>query len=145
MRKTMAAMAAVAAFGLAGMVPAAAQPMQLEITGADGAPVMGDPAKGAQVFNQCKQCHTIQAGQNRIGPTLYQIIGRQTGTVEGFRYSKANQESGITWTQQELFVYLENPRAKIPGTTMAFAGLKNAEQRANLIAYLIQESNKPAQ
>jgi cytochrome c len=73
---------------------------------------------------------------NRVGPSLHGIVGRTAGTIEGFRYSPANKNSGITWTEEQLFTYLEDPRKTIPGTFMAFAGIKDPQQRADLIAYL---------
>jgi cytochrome c len=117
---------------------AAATPVALEITGH----ATGDPVAGKKVFAQCMACHVVAAGQNRVGPSLYGVIGRTAGTVEGFRYSDANKNSGIVWTEQKLFEYLENPRATIPGTIMAFAGLKKPEDRANVIAYIKAESAK---
>ncbi|MDX2238970.1 MAG: cytochrome c family protein [Hyphomonadaceae bacterium] len=119
---------------------AAAALVQLAITDASGATLSGDPTRGQRVFLQCQTCHTIQAGVNRVGPSLHGIIGRQAGTVAGFRYSEANRSSGITWTEQELYTYLENPRAKIPGTIMAFNGLRDSQQRADVIAYLKQNT-----
>lgn len=119
---------------------AAATLVQLAITDASGAQLSGDTTRGQRVFLQCQTCHTIQAGVNRVGPSLHGIIGRQAGTVAGFRYSDANRGSGITWTEQELYSYLENPRAKIPGTIMAFNGLRDSQQRADVIAYLKQNT-----
>lgn len=116
--------------------PALAEPIALDVTGEDGAALTGDPEAGANVFKQCATCHSIKAGENRTGPSLRGIIGRTAGTVEGYNYSKANRESGIVWSEQELFVYLENPRKAIPGTKMAFVGLKKPTDRANIIAYL---------
>lgn len=95
-----------------------------------------DPAHGAQVFMQCKTCHVTDPGQNRTGPSLSGIVGRAAGTVEGFTYTPANKDSGITWTKEKLFQYLENPQRVVPGTKMAFAGLKAAQDRADVIAYL---------
>jgi cytochrome c len=71
-----------------------------------------------------------------VGPSLYQIVGRESGTVTGFKYSAANQNSDIVWTEENLFTYLENPQASIPGTIMAFPGLRNPQDRADVIAYL---------
>ncbi|MBI1186168.1 MAG: c-type cytochrome [Alphaproteobacteria bacterium] len=119
---------------------AAAEPVALEITH-NGAQMTGDPAAGERVFAQCRTCHSPEAGQNRTGPSLHGIIGRQAGTVPGFRYSNANRTSGITWTEQELFNYLENPRQRIPGTIMSFVGLRDAQQRADVIAYLKQTTS----
>jgi cytochrome c len=114
--------------------------IELAIQDASGATLSGDPERGERVFAQCQSCHSIDAGVNRTGPSLHGIIGRVAGSVEGFRYSDANRNSGITWSEQELFDYLENPRARVPGTTMAFAGIRNAQQRADLIAHLKHES-----
>ncbi len=96
----------------------------------------GDAAAGEKVFLQCKSCHVLEPGQNRIGPSLAGIIGRAAGTVEGYNYTEANANSGITWTKEKMFQYLENPMRVIPGTKMAFAGLKDAQDRADVIAYL---------
>ncbi|MBY0568764.1 MAG: cytochrome c family protein [Hyphomonadaceae bacterium] len=116
--------------------PPAATLIQLAITDASGATLSGDTARGQRIFAQCATCHSPDAGVNRVGPSLHGIVGRRAGTVTGFRYSDANRNSGITWTEQELFTYLENPRARVPGTIMAFVGLRNPQQRADVIAYL---------
>lgn len=121
------------------MATALAEPVATEITGPDGAKMMGDPVAGQKVFKQCQTCHVNEPGKNKVGPTLWGIIGRTAGTVEGYNYSKANKESGIVWTEQAMFEYLENPRATIPGTKMTFAGLKKPEDRVNVIAYLQED------
>ena len=102
------------------------------------APAMaaGDVAKGAIVFNQCKVCHVVEKGVNRVGPSLWGVVGRKSGSVPGYTYSKANKESGIVWTAAELNTYLEAPQKVVKGTKMAFAGLKKPEDRANVIAFL---------
>ena len=100
------------------------------------ASLTGDAAKGEKVFLQCKVCHTIEAGVNKIGPSLHAIIGRHSGEIPGFAYSPANKNSGITWSEEELYTYLEAPQKVIPGTKMAFAGLKKPQDRADVIAYL---------
>ena len=97
----------------------------------------GDAAAGAQLFKaQCGACHSTEAGKNGVGPSLAGVIGRKSGSVPGFRYSAANRDAAITWNAEVLDHYLTNPREVIPGTIMPFAGLSNATQRANLIAYL---------
>lgn len=116
--------------------PPAETLVTLNITDASGAQLSGDTARGQRIFAQCATCHSPEAGVNRVGPSLHGIIGRPAGSVPGFRYSDANRNSGITWTEQELFTYLENPRARVPGTIMAFVGLRNPQQRADVIAYL---------
>jgi cytochrome c len=100
------------------------------------ADLAGDPAKGEKLFLQCKTCHALEAGENRIGPSLHGIIGQHSGTVAGFSYSVANKNSGISWTPAKLFQFLEKPQRVIPGTKMAFAGISVAQNRADLIAYL---------
>jgi cytochrome c len=116
--------------------PPAETLIALDITDATGAQLSGDTARGKRIFAQCATCHSPEQGVNRVGPSLYGIVGRHSGSIPGFRYSEANRNSGITWTEQEMFNYLENPRARIPGTIMAFVGLRNAQQRADVIAYL---------
>ena len=96
-----------------------------------------DAEAGARVFRtQCGACHVVEAGKNRVGPSMHGIVGRTSGTVEGFRYSAANKNANITWTPEVLDKYLTNPKEMIPGTTMAYVGLRNATQRADLIAFL---------
>ena len=96
----------------------------------------GDPVAGAKVFTACKVCHATTAGKNMIGPTLFGVVGRTSGSVKGFNYSAANKAGHIKWTPDNLFTYLLNPRKMVPGTTMAYAGLPDPQKRANLIAYL---------
>ena len=100
------------------------------------ASLTGDPTNGGKVFVQCKTCHVVEEGQNRIGPSLHGIIGRTAGQVPNFNYSTANKSSGIVWTEDVLFEYLEDPRKKVPGTKMIFAGLKKPQDRADVIAWL---------
>jgi cytochrome c len=102
----------------------------------------GDAAKGAKLFKtKCSQCHTVNAAEgNKQGPNLHGVLGREAGTVEGFSYTKANSESGIKWDEQHLFQYLLDPKKYVPGTKMVFAGLKKPEERADLIAFLKQNS-----
>lgn len=120
---------------------ALAAPMPLDIKDDSGKALTGDPDLGAQVFKRCAVCHSINAGQNKIGPSLHGVVGRTAGSVPGFNYSSANKSSGIVWTEQKLFAYLEHPQKVVPGTKMAFVGLPNPEDRANVIAYL--KTNSP--
>lgn len=96
----------------------------------------GDATAGEAVFAQCSACHVVDPGVNRTGPSLAGIVGRVAGSVEGYNYTPANADSGITWTAEKMFQYLENPARVIPGTKMAFAGLPEAQDRADVIAYL---------
>ncbi|MFZ4383206.1 MAG: c-type cytochrome [Sandarakinorhabdus sp.] len=96
----------------------------------------GDAAQGEVVFAQCKACHVVDAGKNRVGPSLWAVVGRTAGTVPGFTYSKANKDSGVAWTEDVLYKYLEAPQKFMPGTKMAFGGLKKPQDRADVIAYL---------
>jgi cytochrome c len=96
----------------------------------------GDAAAGESVFAQCRTCHVTEPGVNRIGPSLAGIVGREAGKVQGYQYTPANANSGITWSPEKLFQYLENPQRVVPGTKMAFAGIRDPQQRANLIAWL---------
>lgn len=96
-----------------------------------------DAAAGQSVFKgNCAACHAPVAGRNLAGPSLFGVVGRKAGSVEGFHYSAANKASGMVWDSATLDPYLEAPRKIIPGTTMGFAGVKDARKRADLIAYL---------
>ena len=99
-----------------------------------------DVENGQSVYRQCRACHQIGAGaKNLVGPSLTGIIGRKAGTVEGFNYSQANKDAGakgLTWDEETLLKYLENPLGFMPGTKMAYAGLKEEGDRKDMIAYL---------
>jgi cytochrome c len=96
----------------------------------------GDPAAGEKVFNKCKACHVADEAQNRVGPHLVGLFGRQAGSVEGFKYSDAMKGSGVTWSEETISEYIADPRGYIKGNRMAFVGLKDEEDIANLVAYL---------
>lgn len=106
------------------------------LDGTKFADMKGDAVHGEAVFAQCKTCHVIEAGVNRIGPSLAGLVGRKAGEVAGYTYSAANKGSGITWTAEKLYQYLEKPARVVPGTKMAFAGLPKGQDRADVIAYL---------
>ncbi len=96
-----------------------------------------DPAAGKAVFNaNCSICHSVQPGKNMVGPSLFGVVGRKTGSVPGFHYSAANQNANLTWDQATLDKYLQSPRSVIPGTIMTYGGMKDDTKRADLIAYL---------
>ena len=98
-----------------------------------------DPAKGEKVFTQCRACHQVgESAKNTVGPILNGLFGRKAGTVDGYNYSKANSESGLTWDEPTFIEYIKNPRAKIPGTKMVFAGIKDEAKIEDLVAFLKQ-------
>lgn len=118
---------------VATAAPAAATPVAY-------ASLTGDPVAGEKTFAQCKACHQAVEGKNGVGPSLAGIVGRTAGQVAGFSYSAANKNSGIVWKEETMFEYLEAPQKFMPGTKMAFAGLKKPQDRANVIAYLKTKS-----
>jgi cytochrome c len=96
-----------------------------------------DAAAGEQVFKKCLPCHSIGPGaKNKVGPELNGLDGRHSGTASGYSYSTANKNSGIVWNEQTFKEYIKDPRAKIAGTKMIFAGIKNEKDIDNLWAYL---------
>jgi cytochrome c len=122
------------------------------LTIAAGARAEGDAAAGAKVFARCMQCHTLEPGKNRVGPSLAGVFGRAPGAVEGFNYSPEYREAaakGLRWSEDALVKYLENPRRFLADflgqptakTRMAFT-LPKAEERQNVVAYLKQAASK---
>ncbi|WP_019171294.1 c-type cytochrome [Pseudaminobacter salicylatoxidans] len=104
-----------------------------------------DAAAGEKVFNRCKACHVVDKDENRVGPSLMNVIGRTAGTHPNYQYSPAMVEAGkngTVWNDETLEQYLRNPKAMIKGTKMAFAGLKNDKDIVNVVAYLEQFSKK---
>jgi cytochrome c len=95
----------------------------------------GDPVRGEQLYGRCIGCHALE--RNRTGPQHCGLVGRQAGTVEGFRYSEAMVQSGIVWTPEELDRFLADPLGTIPGTRMGYAGMDEPQDRTDLIAYLL--------
>ena len=98
-----------------------------------------DAAAGKSSFNKCLACHAIGEGaKNKVGPELNGIDGRKSGTAEGYSYSDANKNSGITWNKEQFLDYIKDPKAKIPGTKMVFAGIKKETEANDLWAFLSQ-------
>ena len=105
---------------------------------------MGDIATGEKVFKKCAACHSIvKGGKNNIGPALYNVVGRQVGSIDDYKYSKALSEYDKQWTFEELNGYLIKPAKWIKGTKMAFAGLRKEKDRASVILYLNENSDNP--
>lgn len=100
----------------------------------------GDAAKGKSVFARCALCHDVKPGPRKMGPNLSGLFGRTSGTTAGFAYSPAMQKAKIRWDAKTLDAFLTKPTGVVPGNRMAFAGLPNAADRANLIAYLKAEA-----
>ena len=96
----------------------------------------GDPVAGKTVFNACRMCHAVAPDRNGIGPSLHGVVGRAAGSVASYTYSTQLKTSRIVWTEPVLNQFLVAPQAYVPGTKMAYAGLKDAQKRADLIAYL---------
>lgn len=98
-----------------------------------------DIAAGERSWNKCRACHQLgETAKNGVGPQLNGLFGRTAGTVEGYSYSAANKASGITWDEAVFADYIKDPKAKIPGTKMVFAGIKNEQEVKDLTAYLKQ-------
>ena len=105
---------------------------------------LGDLTTGEKVFKKCAACHSInKGGKNNIGPALYNVVGRNVGAINDYKYSKALSGYGKEWTFEELNGYLIKPAKWIKGTKMAFAGLRKEKDRASVILYLNQNSDKP--
>jgi cytochrome c len=96
----------------------------------------GDAARGEKKFEECAACHKIAPGEDNVGPSLHGVFGRKAGTLTDFRYSPALKRSGITWTPQTLDTFMADPQKVVPANRMPYAGLADASDRADLIAYL---------
>jgi cytochrome c len=100
----------------------------------------GDAARGEARFQDCAACHKLEAGANNVGPSLHGVFTRKAGELPDFRYSPALKRSGIVWTPETLDAFLTNPQALVPGNRMPYAGMADAGNRADLIAYLLKAS-----
>jgi cytochrome c len=111
----------------------------LAITASTGVTLAQDLAAGENSFKKCAPCHAVGEGaKNKVGPVLNGLESRKTGTIEGYTYSEANKNSGLTWDEATFLDYIKDPRAKIAGTKMVFAGIKNENEAKSLWAYLKQ-------
>jgi cytochrome c len=112
----------------------------LSLTLLGQAQAAGDATAGKALFQQkCSICHSVDVGVNKIGPSLHGVVGRKAGSLEGYTYSDAMKNANRTWDEATLSDYLTNPRQKIPGVKMIFAGLPNEQDRENVIAYLAEQ------
>ena len=105
-------------------------------TMAGGSAAAADAEAGKTAFKKCALCHTTEAGKNKIGPSLFGIVGRKSATLEDFNYSEGMKKFDHTWDEETLDTYLADPRATVPGTKMIFAGIKDKAERDDVIAYL---------
>jgi cytochrome c len=104
-----------------------------------GAALAGDLAAGQTSYKKCAPCHDVgETAKNKVGPILNGLDGRTAGTVAGYNYSPANKNSGVVWNEQTFKEYIKDPKAKIPGTKMVFAGIKNEKEADDLWSYLAQ-------
>ncbi len=107
------------------------------VGGTEDSQAAGDSQKGSQLFRQCLACHSVEPGRHLTGPSLGNIWGRKAGTAKEFyRYSKALKNANVSWNAETLDAWLKDPSAFIPNNSMGFAGIENAQARADLIAYL---------
>lgn len=120
--------------------PAPAPPPAQGSGGGTSSPIPtygANAAAGEKIFSaQCKACHSVEAGANKVGPSLYHVVNQHSGIVAGYNYSAAMLKSGIVWGYTELNAYLNTAATYVQGTTMVFGGLKKQQDRADVIAYL---------
>ena len=105
---------------------------------------LGDVASGEKIFKKCAACHSInKGGKNKIGPALYNVVGRAVGGVDDYKYSKTLSSYGKDWTFEELNGFLQKPASYLKGTKMSYAGLRKEKDRASIIKYLNQNGDSP--
>ena len=106
------------------------------LTFATSTAIAADVEAGKVAFKKCALCHTTEPGKNKIGPSLFGVVGRKAGSVDNFSYSEAMKNFDHTWDAETLDTYLADPRAVVPGTKMIFPGIKDKTEREDVIAYL---------
>ncbi|MFQ5634434.1 MAG: c-type cytochrome [Gammaproteobacteria bacterium] len=105
-----------------------------------------DVERGEILYFQCRACHSMnEGGPHKVGPNLWGMFGREAGSVPGFAYSDALRDSGIVWTPATVDEWLAQPATMVPGNTMVFVGVSNAQDRANVIAFLQEQTRAPAE
>jgi len=114
----------------------AASALTLLIAATGVARADGDAARGEKRFDECATCHSLKEGVNGVGPSLHGVLGRKAGSLDDFRYSPAMKRSGLTWTPQALATFIADPQKAVPNNRMPFAGMPDAAERDDLIAYL---------
>jgi cytochrome c2 len=114
--------------------------LALLLAAAGAARTDGDAARGEKRFEECATCHSTQAGVNGVGPSLHDVFGRKAAALDDYRYSPAMKRSGITWTPQTLATFIADPQKAVPNNRMPFAGMPDAAERADLVAYLEKAS-----
>jgi cytochrome c len=122
------------------LVCAAALLAAAQVPVADAAHADGDATRGEKRFEDCAACHSTERGVNNVGPSLYDVFDRKAGELADFRYSPALKRSGITWTVQALDTFIADPQHAVPANRMPYAGMPDAADRADLIAYLRKAS-----
>jgi cytochrome c len=111
------------------------------LAGSPGWAAEADPSRGEEIYQRCVACHAL--AQNRVGPRHCGLFGRKAGTVPNYQYSAAMKKHGVIWNDETLDRFLENPLKAVPGTKMGYAGVKDPQERADLIAYLKQATADP--
>jgi len=135
--KTLMAFAALLFLAACSQEASSAADAPAKSASAEPAEIATPEARGRWLFNECAVCHSANEGEaNRVGPNLFDIVGREAAQVDGFAYSKAMQDSGVVWTDETLSAFIENPQQFMRGNRMAYVGQRDAEKRADLIAYL---------
>ncbi|HZQ01459.1 MAG TPA: cytochrome c family protein [Reyranella sp.] len=123
------------------LLAASALALSLAIAPRVWAADQGDPRRGEEIYHRCLACHALKV--NRVGPKHCGLFGRKAGTAPNYQYSSAMKKYGVTWNEQTLDHFITNPMQVVPGTKMGYAGIKDPQERADLIAYLKQATNDP--
>lgn len=123
------------------VAPSATTPAITQTAAAELSPAEMMMKRGAKLYKRCQTCHTLnEGGKHKVGPNMWAIYGATAGQKEGFAYSKAMQESGVIWTDETLSAYIENPRKYMPGNRMSYVGLRKAEDREAVLAYIKEQT-----